>query len=160
MRLISVEGLVALVRLRESTESPVAGAKLRSILIPMEYTRLDGLIDVMFTAAKDVEGGDETKVPPEEGEDGGSGWRFTDPKLIEAKRESIAQAFGDRESTKLIKKTRATYWDASHTKRIVCTVSKRYLENAAAPYWYAYHPSWDSFLGEGTTGHFVLGCMD
>ncbi len=68
MRLISVDGLVALVRLRESTESPVAGAKLRSVLIPMEYTKLDSLIDVMFTAAKDVEGGDETKAATESGE--------------------------------------------------------------------------------------------
>jgi hypothetical protein len=160
MRLISVDGLIALVRLRESTESPVAGAKLRSILIPMEYTKLDSLIDVMFTAAKDVEGGDDTKAPSEGGEEGSSGWQFTDPKLIQAKREAIAQAFGDTQSTKLVKKTRATYWDASHAKRIVCTVSKRYVENAAAPYWYAYHPSWDSFLAEGATGHFVLGCMD
>jgi hypothetical protein len=159
MRLISVDGLIALVRLRESTESPVAGAKLRSILIPMEYTKLDSLIDVMFTAAKDVEGSDDAKAPQDGGDEGGSGWQFTDPKLIQEKREAIAQAFGDSQFTKLIKKTRATYWDATHTKRIVCTVSKRYVD-AAVPYWYAYHPSWDSFLAEGATGHFVLGCMD
>jgi hypothetical protein len=126
----------------------------------MEYTKLDSLIDVMFTAAKEVEGGEDTKGPSGEGEESGSGWQFTDPKLMQAKREAIAQAFGESQSTKLIKKTRATYWDATHTKRIVCTVSKRYAENAATPYWYAYHPSWDSFLAEGTTGHFVLGCMD
>lgn len=160
MRLISVDGLVALVRLRESTESPVAGAKLRSVLIPMEYTKLDGLIDVMFTTAKDVEGGDETKAPIEDSDDGGSGWQFTDPKLMQAKREAIANAFAELQATKLVKKTRATYWDATHTKRIVCTVSKRYDEKAFAPYWYAYHPSWDTFLAEGATGHFVLGCMD
>jgi hypothetical protein len=160
MRLISVDGLIALVRLRESTESPVAGAKLRSILIPMEYTKLDALIDVMFTAAKDVEGGDDPKAPNHGGDQDGAGWQFTDPKLIQAKREAIAQAFGDSQSTKLIKKTRATYWDASHTQRIVCTVSKRYEDKAATPYWFAYHPSWDAFLAEGATGHFVLGCMD
>jgi hypothetical protein len=126
----------------------------------MEYTKLDSLIDVMFTAAKDVAAGEDTKAPAESGEGEGSGWQFTDPKLMQAKREAIAQVFGESQSTKLIKKTRATYWDATHTRRVVCTVSKRYEENAAAPYWYAYHPSWDAFLAEGTTGHFVLGCMD
>jgi hypothetical protein len=159
MRLISVDGLIALVRLRESTDSPVAGEKLRSVLVPMEYTKLDSLIDVMFTAAKDVEGEEDGKAPTE-GDDASSGYQFTAPHLIQSKREAIAQAFGDRESVKLVKKTRATYWDSAHAKRVVCTVSKRYGGNAAAPYWYAYHPSWDSFLAEGSSGHFILGCMD
>jgi hypothetical protein len=160
MRLISVDGLIGLVRLRESTETPVAGVKLRSVLIPMEYTKLDGLIDVMFTTAKDVEEGEDGKDPVGPKEEGSSNWQFTDPKLIQAKRELIARAFGERESLKLVKKTRATYWDSSHSHRIVCTVSKRYEDNSSFPYWYAYHPAWDAFLAEGITGHFVLGCMD
>ena len=52
------------------------------------------------------------------------------------------------------------YWDASHERRIVCTISKRYERGDNQRYWYAYHPKWNDFLGEGKVGHFVLGCMD
>src|SRR5205814_6055370 len=55
MRVISIDALLTLVKLKESTEAGVTGAKIRSILIPMEFTRLDALVDVLFTAAKDVE---------------------------------------------------------------------------------------------------------
>ncbi|MEJ7849680.1 MAG: hypothetical protein WKF92_16470, partial [Pyrinomonadaceae bacterium] len=41
MRLISVDSLVTLVKLRENTEDEATGEKIRSILVPMEYTRLD-----------------------------------------------------------------------------------------------------------------------
>ena len=51
------------------------------------------------------------------------------------------------------------YWDAAHSYRVVCTVSKRYTKRGAEPYWYAYHPSWDNFLAEGEAGLFVLGCV-
>ena len=39
-------------------------------------------------------------------------------------------------------------------------MSKRYAGKNQAPYWYAYHPQWDTFLSEADRGFFVLGCMD
>ena len=62
--------------------------------------------------------------------------------------------------TKLIRKSRALYWDAAHEVRIACSVSKRYTKQGAYPYWYAFHPQWDEFLADGSKGLFVLGCMD
>lgn len=40
-----------------------------------------------------------------------------------------------------------------------CAVSKRY-EGDYQPYWYAYHPKWDEFLGDGKEGFFIISCMD
>jgi hypothetical protein len=161
MRLISVDSLVHLVRLKENTEETSTGSKIRSVLAPVEYTRLDALIDVMFTAARDVESTvDAEKQPGSEDEDEGSSWQFTDPALMQEKRDQIVNAFGKGHGLKLIRKGRALYWNADHSFRAVCTISKRYLRRGTAPYWYAYHPTWDSFLGEAETGFFVLGCMD
>jgi hypothetical protein len=163
MRLISVEALLKLVRLKESTEAGVTGAKIRSVLVPMEYTRLDNLVDVMFTAAKDVEATVEAENPESvasSGESEGSGWVFTPTHLIDAKREKILDALATRDGKRLIKRSRALYWDAGHTYRVVCTVSKRYTKKGQPPYWYAYHPAWDSFLAEGEKGFVVLGCAD
>ena len=55
IRLISADALIKVVQLKEDTDAPDTGRKIRSLLAPMEYTRLDQMIDVMFTTAKDVE---------------------------------------------------------------------------------------------------------
>jgi len=160
MRLISVDALIRLVKLKESTEEAATGAKMRSTLVPMEYTRLDALIDVMFTTAKDVENVIESEAQPNPGDDEEkSGWEFTDPALIEAKRLQILEIFEKRTDTKLIRKSKALYWNANHSIRVVCTVSKHH-QRGTSQFWYAYHPQWDSFLGEAKHGYFLLGCMD
>ena len=127
----------------------------------MEYTRLDSLIDVMFTAAKDVESTvDAEKQPSDEDTDERSSWEFTNPALMQDKRNQIMNAFAKRHGEKLIRRSIALYWNSDHNFRTACTVSKRYTRNASVPYWYAYHPRWDDFLGEAEEGFFILGCMD
>ena len=165
MRLISVDALSALVKLKENTEAGSTEQKIRSILSPREYTRLDGLIDVLFTAAKDVEVTVSIDQPAptdsDDGDDGaGSGWRFTDPGTLNQVRQQVLEALGKREGINFVKRSRALYSDVSHSIRAVCTVSKRYTKRGATPYWYAYHPAWDIYLGEGAKGWLVLGCVD
>jgi hypothetical protein len=56
-----------LVKLKESADGSETGRKIRSLLTPMEYTRLDDMIDVMFTTATDVEQASQVSEP--DGED-------------------------------------------------------------------------------------------
>src|SRR5215216_5566310 len=67
IRLISVDSLLNLVRIKESTDSQETNAKIRRLLTPVEYTRLDQLVDVVFTTTQDVETAvsAETGKPPE-----------------------------------------------------------------------------------------------
>ena len=171
MRLISTDSLVTLVKLKESTEAGVTGTKIRSILIPMEFTRLDALVDVMFATAKDIETTVESEQPAlaasgDDAEDNASGSAesntsgFTDRQLLRSKRDAILMSFGDRSGIKFIKKSMALYWNSEHSYCVACTLSKRYTKKGTAPYWYAYHPNWDTFLADGTSGYLVLGCMD
>jgi hypothetical protein len=71
----------------------------------------------------------------------------------------IVDALNYREEVNLIKRSRALYWDAGHTIRVACTISKRYTKRSY-PYWYAHHPAWEDFLFEGKKAFLVLGCMD
>jgi hypothetical protein len=167
IRIISAEALIRLVQLKEDSEAAETGKKIRSLLVPKEYTRLDAMIDVMFATAKDVEGAveseeEDTSEPPSDTPSTKVKgiWQFTDSNLLQAKREDIIDALGRREGAKLIKKSRALYWHPGRNVRAACSVSKRYVKRAAMPYWYAYHPQWDQFLGEGPSSFFVLGCMD
>lgn len=169
IRLISTDSLIKLVQIKENAEGIETGTKIRSLLIPMEYTRLDPMVDVMFAAAKDVEAASELPADDEEEltsqVDGTTGrsrgvWSFTEYSLIQKKRDAILSAISIREGVGLIKRTRALYWSSDHGARVACTISKRYTKRSSYPYWYAYHPHWDEFLKEGDRAFLALGCMD
>jgi len=167
IRLISADALLKLVKLNETVEGAETGQKIRSLLVPMEYTKLDDMIDVMFTTAKDVETATEadTSGPDEEEDDEERAsrqkgvWQFTDSATLQRKRDVIVAAIAKRESTNLLKKSRALHWSSDREVRIACAISKRY-ERGAYKYWYAYHPQWDEFLGTAPRAYFVLGCVD
>jgi hypothetical protein len=133
MRLISADALVKLVQLKENSEGQETGRKIRSLLVPREFTRLDDMVDVMFTTAKDVERIVETADTEEEpatetdidpGRNKGT-WEFTDSKSLQAKRDEIITALSRREGTPLLKKSRALYWSPDHDRRAAFTISKR-----------------------------------
>lgn len=168
IRLISADALLKLVKLKESADGQDTGVKIRSLLIPKEYTRLDAMIDVIFTTATDVEQSNQVVEPePSAAEQNGAPetsktkgvWEFTDSKLLEVKRNSLVAALCTLTKSSLIRKSVSLHWSADHSIRVACTISKRYTRGAYH-YWYAYHPSWDDFLSEGEQGYFVLGCMD
>jgi hypothetical protein len=117
--------------------------------------------DVEAAMAENVTEEQEEGIPAVEAENESKGvWQFTDSGLLQAKREQIIAGVEKAFQTKLIKRSRALYWDASHAMCVATTISKRYTRRPSHPYWYAYHPQWDEFLQEGTQSFLVLGCMD
>jgi hypothetical protein len=162
IRLISADALIKLVNLKESTGEEETISKIQDLLKPFEYTRLDNIIDVMFTAAKDVEASAESERNFERA-DGvsdsnhrGIAQEHTSPEVLSELRHSIVDAFGKRTGRDLIAKSRALYRDVGETVRVCCSISKRYQRGT---YWYAYHPRWDQFLSDGKEGFFILGCV-
>ena len=120
IRLISADALLKLVQLKENADGPETGRKIRSLLKAMEYTRLDPMIDVMFTTAKDVDQAKPIAQPEEdedtqEGADQKSGakgvWQFTDSKLLQQKRDIIIVAVGRLAGVSLIRKSASLHWD-------------------------------------------------
>lgn len=91
IRLISVDALSNLVSLKENTDSTTTSEKIRSVLVPREYTKLDALIDVMFSTARDVETVVEIENSLEEASESGSGtskWEFTDSAELQKKERN------------------------------------------------------------------------
>jgi hypothetical protein len=168
IRLISVDALIKVVQLKEGTEGSETGLKIRSLLAPMEYTRLDGVIDVVFTAAKDVEEAvstvaGEVDEPSQTQTSGGKEkgvWQLTDATLLQNKRDEIVVAMSKSLDVVLINKSRAQLWNASHNTRLACTISKRYTKPSAYPYWFGYRSQWHKFLSEADTAYMAFGCMD
>lgn len=158
MRLISVDALIRLAYLVGQTEKDDIADKVRSILIPVEFTRLDGLIDIVFATAQEaVETAIDTTIDQDpEPPLSSHGPKQADP--IDIKRQELLDLYAAKRNVTLMRRSRALYWTASGDERVACAVSKRYAENSA-PYWYAYHPAWDKHIAEGS-GVYLLGCTD
>lgn len=164
IRMISAESLLKIVALKESSEDEETLNKIRSLLVPFEYTRLDSIIDIVFTTATDASSSDELSVAihkegcQQTSEKIHSKHDRTDANIIKSIRSAIVERFGKSKSISLIAKSRALYWTNDKLIRMACTISKPYTKGS--DYWYAFHKKWLDFLGEGVEGYYVLGFVD
>jgi hypothetical protein len=154
VRLIGIEGLIKLVQVKEKSDEPATVHQIRQLLQPFEYTKLDRIIDVIFTTAVDVESGQEEE---QLAETEGHKQERTEPELLNAKRQQAVNAFAAFKGKELVKAGKTLFWSPDKQLRVCCAVSKPYESRG---YWYAYHPKWDAFLSEGKDSFFILSCMD
>ena len=148
VRIISVEALQRLVVLKESSEEDETLQKIRSLLVPFEYTRLDNIIDVIFTTARDVEAAADAETdevdPAGQGDEADVVQRHTPTHVLQLVRSRVLVAIATKHGAQLVAHKRALYWSADRSLRVACSVSKYYERNGY--YWYAYHPAWDQVL--------------
>jgi hypothetical protein len=161
VRIIGVESLIQLVRIKEASDQQETIGKIRSLLMPQEYTRIDSLVDIVFIATNDVDSAQaEPDVEPISDRKNLQPKDITPGTTIDNVRNNIIAAIDNKDDVVLIKKTKAMYWSPNHDKRVACTISKRYDNQGSNKYWYAYHPSWNEFLGDGELSYIALGCVD
>jgi hypothetical protein len=163
IRLISVDALLSLARLKQAADDPETVRKIRALLIPFDYTRLDEIIDVMFSTAKDVSGSDEVvseDAPAADEESGATLAPLVDRDAESAKRDELIRGLSAKYGRALIKKSRATYWTSTHDFRVVCSISKAYTRKSIYRYWYAFHPKWKEFLSGCADSYIAWGCLD
>jgi hypothetical protein len=156
VRIVSADSLAKLVTLKEETEEDTS-VKITEILKPIEYTRVDKIIELAFSAAREAGDGDEITEDEPDTDDETQRYvqEHTPRKIIDSSRERALSALSQNVGVPLIRKSKALYWspDQGHQVRAVATVSKRYKGRF---FWYAYHPTWDAFLAEGASGYFLL----
>ena len=161
MRLISVESLIQLVQIKEKSDDLATVRRIRGLLKPFEYTKIDKIIDIIFTTTQSVETQKELQPSSEELIDEREAGRQvrTDLELLNAKRQSAVDAFAKLKGVSLVARSVTLFSDPEKRFRVCCAVSKRY-EKDYQPYWYAYHPAWDMFLAAGEEAYFIIACMD
>lgn len=166
IRIISAEALLLLAKVKVDADDETA-LKMRQLLRPMEYTRLDDLVNIIYTTALDASGATESAEILENDGRGlstntrkyESGWEFTNAKVLDQYRDRSVAKLGERLGISFLKKTRASFWTSDRDFRCVCTVSKRY-DREGQRYWYAYHPKWESWLAEAKTAYLILSCIE
>lgn len=156
IRIISVDALLRLMRIKEDIEDPLIVQRIHSILIPHEFTRLDAIADVLFSAAEDIKY-DESKVEveEEEAEDTTPGDTKAPPVAF---HEACVQRIQSRLGVLLVKRSRAGYSSPDKTVALNCSVSKEHNPDTHPNYWFAFHPHQQAFLRQYPKAYVAFGC--
>lgn len=136
VRMVSVEALTKLMFVNAEVEDQVLTDKIRKVLLPFEYTRVDHIIDLVFETQKDAEPLQETEAVGKDvestenrSETETTHYEFTPTAELEAKRSSCIDAF---------------YWTVLSSRCHSCGfLAKRSIDNSIAR---SIHFSINSFM--------------
>lgn len=162
MRIIGIDALIKLMEVNLSTLSNEVTEKIHTILRPFEYTRIDKIVDVVFTTAEDreneVEELEEVNVEESTGE---VTTQVRTPKeILMQKKVDCIRRISEKYQRPIQKKKHSMYADASDDIRVIASISKRY-EKSETFYWYAYHDEPQrKFLAGAKTGLIIFGLTD
>jgi hypothetical protein len=163
MRMIGAASLVRLLQVKVNAEAPNVVEQVRSVLRPIEYTRVDRIVDLLFEVRADV-AADEAGVSTEEAQAEPSAKPSRSPSSppaadIETFRLDVASAVSTATGARLTKRRRSWFESADGTTRAVVAVSKRYQRDYQS-YWYGVYDTQRRFLNEGARAYLALCALD
>jgi hypothetical protein len=158
VRLISTEALLRLLRVKEELEDPHIQSQIHAVLRPREFTRLDQIVDLLFSAAEDIKQEQATVVEPLA--------QFAPEDYDERKPKFTPVAFHDAcvrrlkrvLGTSLVKRTRAAFEATDRPLRLICAVSREHLRSGIPSYWFAFHPHQQEYLRRVEQAYVAFGC--
>jgi len=162
MRMIGATSLVRLLQVKVNAEAPNVVERIRSVLRPIEYTRVDQIVDLLFDVRADVTTDDAgvSEEEPHEAPSKASRSPSSPPAAeIESFRLEVANAISMATGTRLTKRRRSWFESADATTRAVVAVSKRYQRDYQS-YWYGIYDTQRRFLAEGARGYLALCALD
>lgn len=151
MRLISVDALMSLMRLKENVEDPKTIQRIHDILIPREFTKLDEIIEIVFSTAEDVK--DEEPIEEDINQKDKTP-KFTPVSFHEACKERIEEKL----NISFLKQSKASFYSSDKSVRLICAVSKEHERGNQTGYWFAFHPHQKEFLSEAEDSYIAFGC--
>ena len=156
MRLISVDALLRLLDLKQALEDPATVGKIASLLMPQEFTKLDGIIDLVFSTAEEAAMPDD--VAPESDDEEKTRSR-KEPKFVPVNfHEACVDRVQNHLRVSLVKETRSIYRTPEGTLRVWAAASKQYGTAQAANYGFFFHPYQKDLLEQAEKPYCALGC--
>lgn len=149
MRVISVEALLRMMKLKEEVEDPSIIERIHNILVPRDFTRLDQIVEIAFAAVEDVKG----DAPGDDEHDGDKQEKRFTPVSFHAE---CIKKIESKLNISLIKQTRASYSSADGKIALLCSISR--FHEREKRYWFAFHPYQDEFLCKAQESFVAYGC--
>jgi hypothetical protein len=164
MRIIGIEALIKLMEVNLSTSSKEVTEKIHTILKPIEYTRIDKIVDVIFTAAEDKDLDLDSVGEPLDYQDKNGQKVYATPQstpreIIEQKKQNAIETLSHKLDKVLVKKKFSLYSDKDGSVHAAVAISKRYVRSETY-YWYAYHEVQRQFLSDAVSGFMTFGMAD
>jgi hypothetical protein len=152
MRLISVDALMRLMTLKEEVEDPRIIRRIYDILIPREFTKLDAIVEILFSTAEDVKHEEQlTEDVP--------GEQPPTPKFVpSAFHETCVARVQQALHRALVKRPRVSYTSADGATGLICAVSRTYTRGEQRWFWFAFHPHQQEFLAQIQDSFVAFGC--
>jgi len=158
IRLISVDALLRLMLLKEAVDDPKIIGRICDILIPREFTRLDSIIEIVFSTTEEAKQEtelaeveiDESDLEPQE--------RIGKAAQPVAFHDACVERFAKQQNVVLVRRSRTSYTTPDNKIAVVCLVSKAHKRQNHTAYWFGFHPYQKEFLEKAEAGFLVLGC--
>jgi hypothetical protein len=154
IRLISIDGLLRLMRLKEELDDPKIMDKIRKVLMPQEFTKVDGIIDLVFTTAEEVKKEEELVEVADDEEDDQQKHKFTPVNFRDACAAKVQKHLGQP----LVKRSLAVYSSPDEKLAVICINSREYKGAKDSGYWFAFHPYQRDLLKDHKQTFVALGC--
>lgn len=166
-RLISIECLIKLASIKEKSSGIATWSKVRAVLRPFEYTKIDGIVDIIFETAQDiyedvsseVMAVDEAGARLAEARASTVAIDRTPQSILDAQRARAVLGYSRLNGLDLIQKGRRLFGDERKKLSLSCLISKRY-ENANRPYWYGFSSKMETALSSVDEAIVVLCATD
>jgi hypothetical protein len=147
-----------LLAVKEELEDPIIQHKIHSVLRPREFTRLDEIVDLLFSTAEDIKQEQVVESEPEEEEETN--------RAIDRKPKFIPVAFHDAcvrriekaLGSSLVKRSRATFASADQSLKVICAISREHVRGGDPSYWFAFHPHQSDYLADTERSYVAFGC--
>jgi len=152
IRLISVDALLRLMMVKQEVEDPKIIKRINDILIPREFTKLDEIVEILFSTAEDLKGDEITEE--DDTEDEVKTPKFTPVAFHDACVKRIETHLGKS----FIKQSRASFVSSDKQTALICAVSKEYARGGKTGYWFSFHPHQKEFLETAASGYVAFGC--
>jgi hypothetical protein len=161
IRLISIDSLLRLLDLKEELNDAKTIQQINTILKPLDYTKLDKLLELIFITSDDLQLGDETAkdLDKEEIEE--------DLPVDKEKKLKLRPVSFHEECIRkvekylrinLLKHTRTTYKNKANKIGVTCSISKPHNHSKGFLFWFAFHPFQQDFMEEFDVGYNIFGC--
>lgn len=150
MRLISVDALLRLMQLKQKVEDPSIIQRIYDLLIPREYTKLDEIVEIVFSTAEDV--------IEEEPDDDSDIEESKSTKLTPvAFHKKCIDRIEKHLDLSLMQQTRTQYTSSDGALSLICKVSKEYTKGGRG-YWFGFQPYHKEMLEGTETAYMAFGC--
>jgi hypothetical protein len=136
VRIISVDALLRLLKIKEELEDPSTIERIRGVLTPHEFTRVDGIIDLVFTTTKEVKQEEDVELDTEADGRTETGKKFTPVSY----RDACISRLQSHLRETLVQRTFAIFSSPDDTLGVMCAISREYAHGDRAGYWFAFRP--------------------